>query len=650
MGAIACGGSSIDGSSIERPEPWVIGAEAVNADADEAYPDEAAADTEEASSGLTPRPEGPAAEDASIERDTSVIVLDSVSPPDAFPGPDNRECPEGTLCELGSAEPCYEGRCNALGECIADPIVGCCLDDEGCSALVPSSACDTYRCVANVCVPFTRPGCCSSLAECDDTESCTDDICLSGPGGRCVNCPIGCGCPDALPLHVASFDSPSLASDGYGVSDQHFDDVTWRLSTRRFISPPSAAWLGDAECPTYHSGPLGLDCQPSSSGATAAGPVQAELISPAIVLPDLPGGHVASFWLWSDVEPLSTGGTDERDVLTVSVKDLIEGISWPLSSSLYVGKSTGGAWQQMAIDLTPWQGKTISLRFSFDTLDGSDNHHEGVYIDELRIEARCQTGCCEFDADCPASDPTDPCTTRACVALSDGGGSTCLRTPSSPGAACDACTNDASCDDDNPCTEDSCSPSGTCEHVSFCCLELSSYETSFEGGLSGWYVSDAQPGDNVTWTTSEVSASDGLWAAWLGDPASGTYEAPGAVSATLQSPQIELPAATDEEGEVRVRFALNLSTEWDGFDYDNPAGIDRLKLELVITGQELIELWSSDEVFGSTQGAWQDISVSLQPWAAKSVKLRFVFETGDEARNDYAGPRIDDLRVGRVCP
>ena len=52
--------------------------------------------------------------------------------------------------------------------------------------------------------------------------------------------------------------------------------------------------------------------------------------------------------------------------------------------------------------------------------------------------------------------------------------------PIEPGAACDACTNDASCDDDNPCTEGSCSPSGTCEHVSFCCLELSSYETSFE--------------------------------------------------------------------------------------------------------------------------------------------------------------------------
>ena len=647
ISAPACGGSSIEGSGIQRAvSPWVIGATEDNADVLDASDTEAVSPEQQAAP--SPSEQGPTSgQDAKVE---GPPTLDALPAPDGFPGPEERACPAGELCTLDSPEVCYEGRCNALGACIASPISGCCLDDGGCANLLPQSACQRFRCVDNACVPFDRPGCCSTSATCDDVESCTQDSCLNGPGGRCVNCPTECSCPGALALHVATFNEASLIAEGYGVNDQHFDEVTWRLSTRRFISPPTAAWLGHSECPTYYTGQLGLDCQPSADDELNGGPVQAELVGPAIAIPTSPGGHVASFWLWSDVEALSSGGNDERDVLRVAVIDLIDGVSWPASSSLHVGKSTGGAWQQMALDLSPWQGTTISLRFFFDTLDGSDNHHEGVYIDDLRVEARCKTGCCEFDADCPSDETSDACTQRRCVTLADGAGGTCLEVPALPGELCQVCANDASCDDDDPCTEDTCNALGQCEHLSFCCLEVSAYETSFEAGLGGWYVSDAQPSDNVTWVTSELSASAGSWAAWLGDPLTGTYESGGPVSAALQTPQIQLPEPSTEAGEVNLGFALNLSTEWDGFDYDNPAGVDRLRLELVVSGQEIIELWSSDEVSGSTQGVWVDISISLEAWAGQSIKLRFVFDTGDEVRNDYAGPRIDDLRIGRICP
>jgi hypothetical protein len=640
--AMGCGGSAIDGVSVHGgPPPWIIGGEALSP-----------AEVPEARSPA----DSPSREaDAEGPREPSVDTgsassLDAVEPPDGFPGPVETDCPAGTLCGLQKPEPCVEGRCNSLGDCIATPILGCCASDVDCSGMVPGNACEVFRCDQASCTPVNRPGCCSTTDDCDDDVTCTTDLCLGGPGGQCSHCPVGCDCPDTAPLQVVHFDGPTLLSDGFGINDQQFDSVSWRLSSRRAISPPTSAWLGHSDCPTYFSGTLGFDCQPSAEGSLNSGPVTVELVGPGITLPESPGGVIASFWLWSDVEVLASGGADERDVLTVMVHDLLTDVTWPVTSSLAVGKSTGGAWQQMALDLSPWRGSTVSLRFLFDTLDSQDNHHEGIYLDDLRITPRCASGCCDVDADCPQDSSADVCLLRRCVTLADGSGGTCLDVPSLPGEGCVACADDAACVDDNPCTEDVCDPGGVCQHVSFCCLEVSTYAAGFEDGLAAWYVSDEQPQDTVTWTTSEDSASEGSWAAWLGDPLTGTYATGGAVKATLQSAQVALPEGTQEDGEAAVRFALSLSTEWDGFPYDNPSGIDRLSLELVASGQDVVEIWSSDAVSGSTNGTWLEVMVPLEPWAGQSVQFRFVFDSGDGDRNDYAGPRIDDLRVGQVCP
>ncbi|MDP6946220.1 MAG: hypothetical protein QF464_18880, partial [Myxococcota bacterium] len=209
---------------------------------------------------------------------------------------------------------------------------------------------------------------------------------------------------------------------------------------------------------------------------------------------------------------------------------------------------------------------------------------------------------------------------------------------------------DAACADDNPCTEDLCGDDGVCSHAPFCCFEVTAYATGFEEGLVGWYVADLQADDGVTWTTSDTSSSEGVSSAWLGDPLTGTYAAPGPVHATLRTPQITLPEGGDSLGVVAIRFSLALSTEWDGQPYDNPAGIDRLSLEVSPSTGTYQEVWSSDEVDGSTNGQWLDVEVSLTPWAGQHVQLQFTFDTGDEGANDFSGPRIDDVRIGHVCP
>ncbi|MDP6947158.1 MAG: hypothetical protein QF464_23615, partial [Myxococcota bacterium] len=346
---------------------------------------------------------------------------------------DSGDCPPGQACSLDLQDPCYEGRCNALGTCLAVPVVGCCETDGDCTGLAPAEACDTPRCIANSCVLVTRPGCCSTQEACDDEEPCTTDVCLDGPGGQCSNCPTACACPETPPLFEAHFDGEGLLDDGFGVDDQQQDSVSWRPSTRRAVSAPGAAWLGHSTCPTYYSGTLGIDCQPTSSQGTDAGAVRAILVGPAVTLPDSPGGYVASFWVWSDVEPLGAGGTTERDVLSLSIHDIITGEAWPIASTLWLGKDTHGAWRQMAVDLRPWSGSTISLRFLFDTLDGQDNHHEGVYVDDVVIQPRCASGCCEVDADCPPSTDGDACRTSRCISLADGAQGTCLPVPQTPG-------------------------------------------------------------------------------------------------------------------------------------------------------------------------------------------------------------------------
>ena len=588
--------------------------------------------------------------DTDTEDGTDALGLDSVAPPDGFPRPDGASCPAESPCELDLSEPCYEGRCNSLGECVPVRIPGCCETDEECADLIPLTACDRGLCLEGSCVLETEPGCCSLPSDCDDGESCTQDVCLKGPGGVCSHCPTGCDCPAQAPLFEAGFDTASLITEGFGINDAQSDSVSWRLSTRRAVSPPHAAWLGHDKCPTYFAGVLDAQCQPSAEGPLTGGTVSAELVGPAMSLTPSPGGYVASFWLWAAVEALGSGGSDERDVLRVWVQDLATNASVEVTSSLDIGKSTQGGWRRVAVDLSPWTEETIRLRFSFDTLDGQDNHHEGIYLDDISVIPRCATGCCEVDADCAQASASDPCVRTQCVAMTSGGQGTCMTLPKSPGLPCTPCTSDASCQDDNPCTEDLCTEDGVCQHSAFCCLEVSSYSTGFEEGLIDWYVSDDQPEDGVTWLTSDHSASEGSLSAWLGDPLSGTYEGTGAVSASLQTPHIALMESDEGEGEAAVRFYLNLSTEWDGYPYDNPGGIDRLSLDLIAADEEVIELWSSDAVGGSTQGQWVEVVVSLSPWASQSIQLRFSFDTVDGDRNDYAGPRIDDLRVGQVCP
>ena len=562
--------------------------------------------------------------------------------PDVEPG-----CVEGEPCALQWSGPCDQGLCDSQGACVGSKIPGCCLADSECAAPNPQGVCDEVRCISYACVTVLRPGCCTSAAACDDGFPCTEDSCAL-PAGHCVHCPEACTCPTSPPLLDAGFDAPNLYSLAFTVSSLGAGGaVTWQISTARALSPPSAAYMGRPTCPTYYNGSVDESCQPADPAQQDSLPVHLVLRTPYFTLPAMGAGQVASFWIWADVQP-PVGGLGEPDVLSVLLEDAASGMSWPLASSLALGKDTGGLWKLMTVDLSPWRGKLARLAFDFDTFDGKLNHFEGIYLDDLRVVDRCQGGCCAVDEDCAPLDPPDPCRKPRCVALTDGAGAVCMPVPKNPGAPCMACSDGAQCADADPCTQDLCGAGGTCTHTAFCCFEEVAWSEGFEAGLGGWFVEDPSPLDGVSWQTTGTQAIEGGSSAWFGNPASGTYAAISAVSGKLRSAVMTLPTPSGPGGQVALRFWLALTTEWGNGPYVNPTGIDRLSLQ-VLTGGEATEAWSSDAVDGATGGIWVPVSVPLGAWAGQPVQLVFVFDSADEVANAFAGPFLDALAVGVFC-
>ena len=190
---------------------------------------------------------------------------------------------------------------------------------------------------------------------------------------------------------------------------------------------------------------------------------------------------------------------------------------------------------------------------------------------------------------------------------------------------------------------------GVCDIQVFCCYATTLFETGFEEGLAGWSLSDTNIDDNVFWQTTEKAASEGQSSAWFGDSETSTYEAETAVKGSMVSPFIDLPTDFADGGELTLNFDVLLDTEWDGLFYLNPIGLDRLSVELLGIGAPK-EIWSSDELSGTTEEAWVAQSIDLTPWAGKTVQLRITFDSGDANANDHGGPMLDNLSVGRTCP
>jgi hypothetical protein len=365
-------------------------------------------------------------------------------------------------------------------------------DASGIGKSVHATACSTNSdcdipCAKGSCVNGT----CSFIAK--------GNVCLTPYGDGQVAC-YGAGLADDVTPCLAC--APKIASnklsaisgiaaldgpgEGVSVEDTVKGGIGWNFSSARSISGGASLYFGDPTTLTY------------ANNKHVAG----NATLPPLPVPKTAGVNPAvSFWLWMDTE--SSAG---YDMLTVSAID--GNATVPLWNSDVLLSTTHGSWQRITLDASSWAGQKITLQFAFDSIDGSVNAFEGVYIDEIEVS----TGCCAAPSDC---DDGNACSADLCEPTS-GGTPACVHTPKADccntvgdcndGLACtldlcpvaggpcqhsakvDCCNTAADCDDQDACTVDACSGlGGSCKHQNTCCktdAECKSADSCFTGNCS----------------------------------------------------------------------------------------------------------------------------------------------------------------------
>jgi hypothetical protein len=357
-------------------------------------------------------------------------------------------CEENTDCEDWKL--CTESLC-AASTCQIFVVPGCCESDSSCL--------DENPCTTDLCGGLS--GCTheDNTLPCDDADGCTElDVCGSGVcAGAPVDCDDGTGCslgscvnddcsyefvnnPGCCDKNEETYDFTSpLGATGWSVESTKAS-VTWQTSSAKYTSGPSALYYGNVSAQNY-------DLGKNSGSAT----------SPKVWLPNAVVTS-AKFLLYLDVED-----DPEFDTLTISA---VTGEGDDESVTVLWTKPAAWAMQeftQMILSLDGWQGQEVALRFSFDTVDGSANEREGVYVDDLRFHVACPLTPCATNDDCEAS---GACALSSCV---DG---LCAEE-----TVLGCCGAEADCNDFNPCTSDLCQ-GGTCANTTIegCCFSSSECE------------------------------------------------------------------------------------------------------------------------------------------------------------------------------
>jgi len=365
---------------------------------------------------------------------------------------------------------------------------------EACAEKSPDMA---YQCVLELTEP---PECCIADIDCADNDPCTENEgCLAN---YCVWSPIVS--PDCCPDPVLELD---------------FDDGVWPQpippvqpsgsTTWSIVDSPChegmALYLGDSECRTYYNGqlvdcvpvdgipctpeteaedcPLPLaQCDPVTNGCKPDPPPTTIVLSLRIADVEIPNfpDVALSFDIRTDLEPPFPGSPMQFDILRLHVEPED---SFPIevfsTKDLF---NTDGLCVTAGIDLWEFAGEKVDLVWSFDTLDDTLNHFEGVYLDNMRLWSPC--GECYMDAQCPNPDPGNSCSWAKCHP-----GQGCSFEPIPFG-------DNTPCGSDDPCIEDGACEDGNCVPGQFTCPHCCKDEDCQDGNpctkevCDGWVCLD----------------------------------------------------------------------------------------------------------------------------------------------------------------
>jgi prepilin-type N-terminal cleavage/methylation domain-containing protein len=144
-------------------------------------------------------------------------------------------------------------------------------------------------------------------------------------------------------------------------------DGLWDISPNRSTSGTNSWYYGQDATTNY------------DTGAINAG----SLVSPEIDLDICDYSRLMlKFWSWHQTQPTNP---DSYDLKTVGIRTRLTGGAW--SEWVEIDRLSGASsgWVERQVDLTPYFGESVQLRFHFDTVSALDNAYEGWYLDDIRI-------------------------------------------------------------------------------------------------------------------------------------------------------------------------------------------------------------------------------------------------------------------------
>ena len=324
-----------------------------------------------------------------------------------------------------------EQPCAAHVECDdEDPCTGDFCEDGVCTHQQKDCS-DANACTEDLCDPATGQ-CDYELVDCDDGNECTLDSCKPATG--CETIELSDCCPPDV-IGAWDMETDLTGIEVVNLQPEASPSGTWQLSAERAFSGEQSLYFGDPGTLTYDSGHR----------------VRGSAFFPAVSVPT--GFDVElRMYVWLDIEDAFDWDTftiyanagDQRIPMLVK--------TWATDYE---------EWLEWTVLLNAFAGQEVQLELHFDSVDSGGNVGEGIYVDDLRVAARCplpETCIAAVDCNDQALCTSDSCQDGQCVY--------------DVNAAC--CLSETHCADDDQCTINYCDE-GSCILIEveppFCCNE-----------------------------------------------------------------------------------------------------------------------------------------------------------------------------------
>ena len=268
---------------------------------------------------------------------------------------DQDKCDGGGICvgqpkQGGSAcndsDPCTKDTCDGGGDCNDKEDEAKCDDKDPCTL----DACIKKSTVSSTCKHSASP----DGAKCDDGTPCTEsDTCA---GGKCI----GTGICNFKVVSTGKFDCGS---------------ADWTL--KPVGGAGKVGWQIDGlpNPPGYKSEKCSLNF---NNDKDFPGDVTGSAVSKAMAIPAAAVDATLSVWSYHGVE--ASKGYDQR-YIEVSDDDFAKSIQ----SVLLDNGADIKVWAEAKVSLTQWLGKSVKVRFRFDTVDSANNEGPGWFVDDMTV-------------------------------------------------------------------------------------------------------------------------------------------------------------------------------------------------------------------------------------------------------------------------